>query len=290
MTYSNYFIEPIGQFGDNTRHAVRIAQEVCSSVEALALRMRTMREDALSKTDGILLQADLKDFHKSSRMLEELLNTEGQAKHVAESHEGDEVKWQDEPFGSYAAATLAMAHAIQSELQSGSATGLITDIAKGIGALQARLEREQVIVEYLIQTRLGRPPKPSQVDVINAHLGRRRNDRQQRLPIVAGAVGWFEDRAGITKVEKQLGPESGEKSSSQFVPTTLQSAILAALDGKGLLVEQLANKVSGGDTSRLYKPGALKELKEAKLVVLKRGVGYYRPDAPPASTVVSATK
>ena len=34
-----------------------------------------------------------------------------------------------------------------------------------------------------------------------------------------------------------------------------------------------------------YKPGGLKELRDRGLVAHKPGVGYYRPDAPPPTSL-----
>lgn len=67
----------------------------------------------------------------------------------------------------------------------------------------------------------------------------------------------------------------------------LQKAIMKALDGKALTKDALAKKVCGGDGSRLYKARTIQELMEARLVVNKRGVGYYRPDAPPPDSILA---
>lgn len=75
--------------------------------------------------------------------------------------------------------------------------------------------------------------------------------------------------------------EAKREVDNPFVPTPLQKAILETLNGRALKVEPLANEVAGGDKSRLYRKGGLKELKELDLVHHKHGVGYYRPDAPP---------
>ncbi|MCY2986438.1 MAG: hypothetical protein NTY19_00985 [Planctomycetota bacterium] len=80
--------------------------------------------------------------------------------------------------------------------------------------------------------------------------------------------------------------KSGPTVLQQLVPTVLQKAILAALDGRGLTKQALANEVCGSEGTRLYKPGGIKELAAARLVANKGGVGYYRPDAPPAGTVI----
>lgn len=72
-----------------------------------------------------------------------------------------------------------------------------------------------------------------------------------------------------------------QEEKSSFVPTTLQKAILKALEGRALKKIALAQEITGGDWSRFYKPGGLSELTEIGLVENKRGLGYFRPDAPP---------
>ena len=66
-----------------------------------------------------------------------------------------------------------------------------------------------------------------------------------------------------------------------FVPNDFQNSILQALDGVALKKQDLANKVCGGEGSRLYKPGGIKELMERKLVTNKPRLGYFRPSNPP---------
>ena len=63
--------------------------------------------------------------------------------------------------------------------------------------------------------------------------------------------------------------------------TPLQQRIRAALDGHALKKQPLANVVSAGEGTRLYKRGGIKELVAAGLVARAKGIGYYRPDAPP---------
>lgn len=84
--------------------------------------------------------------------------------------------------------------------------------------------------------------------------------------------------------EKALATGAVEKASP-FVPTPLQLAILAALDGRSLKKEQLAAACKK-EASRLYRVGGIKELmkEEIGLVAHKPGAGYYRPDAPPPKT------
>lgn len=75
---------------------------------------------------------------------------------------------------------------------------------------------------------------------------------------------------------------SSPTTPTSFVPNEFQREILTALQGRALKVEALAIKVCGGDKSRLYKPGGIKELKDAGLVDKKPRLGYFRPDSPPA--------
>lgn len=68
-----------------------------------------------------------------------------------------------------------------------------------------------------------------------------------------------------------------------FIPTPLQAAILNALDGKAMKKQPLANAVCGGEGTRLYRKGGIKELQALGRVHHKDGVGYFRPDAPPVN-------
>jgi len=68
-----------------------------------------------------------------------------------------------------------------------------------------------------------------------------------------------------------------------FIPTPLQAAILHALDGKAMKKQTLADEVCGGEGTRLYRKGGIKELREIGRVDHKDGVGYFRPDAPPVN-------
>lgn len=61
--------------------------------------------------------------------------------------------------------------------------------------------------------------------------------------------------------------------------TDLQTAILEALAGKAMRTDELAAEV-GGDRSRIFKKGGIKELVGQGLVKHGR-TGYYRPDDPP---------
>lgn len=67
----------------------------------------------------------------------------------------------------------------------------------------------------------------------------------------------------------------------QFVPNNFQLGILKALNGRALKKTQLADELCGGEGTRLYRQGGIKQLMEHKLVANKARLGYYRPDAPP---------
>lgn len=104
---------------------------------------------------------------------------------------------------------------------------------------------------------------------------------------------WEQLEAGIDKLlrrrnegRNRAGALADQVSSkTTFVPTHLQRQILDALNGRGLRKDLLAAEVCAGDAPRLYKPGGLKELKDLGLVENKRGVGYYRTDAPPPNSI-----
>jgi hypothetical protein len=72
----------------------------------------------------------------------------------------------------------------------------------------------------------------------------------------------------------------------KLVLSLLQQAIFAALNGKALKKQPLADEVSGGEGTRLYRKDGIKELIAAGLVAKKNGIGYYRPDAPPPGLVI----
>ena len=71
------------------------------------------------------------------------------------------------------------------------------------------------------------------------------------------------------------------------MPNAFQRTILDALDGRALKKQPLAVEVCGGEENGnlLYRPGGLKELRDAGLVAHKRGVGFYRPDHPPPDAI-----
>jgi biotin operon repressor len=66
----------------------------------------------------------------------------------------------------------------------------------------------------------------------------------------------------------------------QFVLDGQHRAILAALNGRALTKESLAEAtgISAGAINRKLAP-----LRERGMIVNQRGVGYFRPDAPPVS-------
>jgi len=115
-----------------------------------------------------------------------------------------------------------------------------------------------------------------------------------------GLLWSAEECAGVAQICRHLAevvlapPEEGcseaERKKKEatlngkpFVPVDLQRRILEALDGKAMKKQELANAVCGGEGTRLYKAGGLKELRktEPKLVDHKNGLGYFRPDRPP---------
>ncbi|MGI6417626.1 MAG: hypothetical protein ACOX1P_18385 [Thermoguttaceae bacterium] len=67
--------------------------------------------------------------------------------------------------------------------------------------------------------------------------------------------------------------------------TPLQRAIMKALEGRALTKQALANEVSKGEGRMFYRPGGLLELRLHGLVDHRKGVGFFRPDAPPPDSV-----
>lgn len=306
MTLSEFFPEPIGEFGDNSRHAVRIARELCAAAELLGVQMQTAKLEGedfqyggqTGKQSLALLRADLDDLCRPYKLLDQLLNGDGQAEHLAKLHKVGSVQWHGETYGSYSAAMLTMAHAIYNRLNPDrlsplnpnelvlsrwdKATRLVAAYSKGIDILRVGLEQEQAAIERLIHTQLGRPPKPSSADLVNTAMGKRRNERQQLRDLERAVKNGIQ--AGLKSVKDAEPPAPG------FVFTPIQKAIWDALDGRAMTVEQLALRVSNGDTKRLYANGGLKEMKAANLIVLKRCVGYYRPDSPPVNLIPNTDK
>lgn len=88
--------------------------------------------------------------------------------------------------------------------------------------------------------------------------------------------------AGLTELIRasRFGMED-----NPVVVTPLQERILAALHGRALKKEPLADEVCKGQGRTLYKPGGIKELQEKGLVAHLHTVGYYRPDSPPPNAV-----
>jgi hypothetical protein len=72
-----------------------------------------------------------------------------------------------------------------------------------------------------------------------------------------------------------------DEPTSRFVPNRFQSDILKALKYRALTKADLAAEVCGGEGTRLYRPGGIKELRAEGLVDHKPRLGYFRPDAPP---------
>ena len=84
-------------------------------------------------------------------------------------------------------------------------------------------------------------------------------------------------------------PKAGSGSPpvrGPFIPTPLQKAILAALAGQALKKQALADLISKGEGTVLYREGGIKELRALGLVEHKRRIGFFRPDAPPEDAIM----
>jgi hypothetical protein len=71
-----------------------------------------------------------------------------------------------------------------------------------------------------------------------------------------------------------------------FVPDAVQAAVLAALNGKCLTQSKL-EAATRRDRSEIHRKGRMEKLKSLGLVVLVKGKGFYRPDAPPPESLSS---
>jgi hypothetical protein len=83
--------------------------------------------------------------------------------------------------------------------------------------------------------------------------------------------------------ERILTVKQSLAGQPEFIPNDFQWAILKALQGRALKKQQLAAEVCGGEGTRLYRKGGIKELMAARKVANKPRFGYYRPDALPPS-------
>jgi hypothetical protein len=68
-------------------------------------------------------------------------------------------------------------------------------------------------------------------------------------------------------------------TNKSFVPTARQQEILNMLDGKAKKLSQLADQLKVEESSLSGRD--LKQLREQGLVDHHKGIGFYRPDAPP---------
>jgi hypothetical protein len=66
--------------------------------------------------------------------------------------------------------------------------------------------------------------------------------------------------------------------------------ILKALNGRALRVQQIADEVTAGETTSLYRAGLKTKLEKNGLIVRDPKIGWYRPDRPPIERVVKVTK
>jgi len=89
-----------------------------------------------------------------------------------------------------------------------------------------------------------------------------------------------------SNVELQCGLELAEVLP-EFVGNDFQLQIMKALDGRALSKQSLADEVCGGEGSRLYRKGGIKELVESGFIANKPRLGYYRPNAPPLKNAMN---
>ncbi len=97
----------------------------------------------------------------------------------------------------------------------------------------------------------------------------------------------------LAKVQQPIAPPAAPSSGAKPVETIMNDTllgILKALDGRAMRVEKLAQEVTGGESSRLYRDGMKTVLVKDGHIVLDRRIGYYRPDKPPVDRVLPAAK
>lgn len=120
-----------------------------------------------------------------------------------------------------------------------------------------------------------------------------RPDMQATLSSMLGEVSRAAVQTGQSRDAKGQSntlPESTGESQREFLAPDLQKAILKALDGRALKVEDIADDCRV-EHPRLYKPNGIRELEAAGLVKkASHGLGYYRPDAPPKDRMLKAPK
>jgi len=100
-----------------------------------------------------------------------------------------------------------------------------------------------------------------------------------RESVGGGKIG----RGNLLGKKSKTGATGKTKRSGLHQPplTELQREILKALDGKGLIGQELANLLQRHPSTIFRACSNLKELNKVKTM---RGTGYYRPDRPPAAS------
>jgi len=103
------------------------------------------------------------------------------------------------------------------------------------------------------------------------------------------SLSYAEQRRATLRLQEYLPVANAApvEPDGLLVVNEFQRQILDALDGCALPKQGLAEKVCGGEGTRLYRKGGLKELRKAGKVLHQSRLGYYRPDAPPLKNVVN---
>jgi hypothetical protein len=101
------------------------------------------------------------------------------------------------------------------------------------------------------------------------------------LPSITAEVAAVLDLC-VRRLDEFLAHGAGSMEQP-FVPTPLQRKVLEVLNRRAYTKDGLAAEI-GVDPSQLHRDG-LKPLMVADFVKNQPGVGYYRPDSPPAGSV-----
>lgn len=92
-------------------------------------------------------------------------------------------------------------------------------------------------------------------------------------------------RSSKTEDEAKANDDVANCTRGMLITNPILMQILRLLDGRAMRLQEIANRVTAGDPSRLYKIGFKIELLDGGLVSHNRGIGYYRPDSPPKELV-----
>lgn len=116
-----------------------------------------------------------------------------------------------------------------------------------------------------------------------------RDEVHHRLTEATGDGGTNETPAAPSRGAKPVEVVTGVDGTPLLLNDVLLN-VLENLKGKALKVEKLAQLVTGGDSTRLYRAGLKTVLQANGLVGHKHGVGWYSTTFPPPERVIRTAK